>query len=1045
MKRIIIFLFTGIIIPFIYGQSQNSFIQFDEQQNLNSRSYTSQIVVGVSNLSSSAGLPVEVRLIVPSNYDTDDIRFSISGSSRAGVKSVTTEGQVFTLQFFEDDFEIQSGNQTTIMEVTGVVLPLPYCDQVRSTSVFAEVYFDVDDELVLDVREEQEVTQVIVNKSLNISSQAHNREVFCSQKEIYYEVVFVSFGGNVANGNPSCFRFEFPDEGNGNNPFKVHSIARAEWEDRTWEPLELISNNLATISSYYIIYYEVDWANFPPSHSVWNNNISHKVKVSHLESDCAFGCTVASDEVTIVDDYSGNTCNTNYTDSTDIRINVDEKCPGCSGTDSKVNIVLDNSFVTFDASGETEFEVTFPSNVLINVLTLTNSLAQIADGISYDLWYCNDADYTALNNAYTSSILPTNNLKAIRFKFNNFKGMSAAHLDISFDPLIDKCNVSDLQTDIQCRLRNDADVQFRKRTASIGTVNCIPRVRAREFIAAVPKAAGAENPEYPDFTNETAGLEPGKSYRVLLRVFVDVNIEQPYSNLQLKYQLSNKLEFNKDVGAKVRFSHEGVGGNGLHVEALFEDEQWLIANFDDFDEDFNIYFDENEDNILTIDDINNFYTECVDRPFLDILLEVTVRADAEEGVANSSITGTATTPNPYPFTFLHDRAAISINPAGEAKSDVLFGCSGVDGRANIKVKPGDEFYMLFLLENGRNTAVNNIKMVGTLPYEGDVLFTNTNINRGSDVTISCQHVSPVLFAGSASSGYQQVDESLYDLRFENPDQVDFTCFSDQIISNCDFNSWDDQCGVQKVTFYLDYSANLSAFNNLILAFVTTMPTSAQFGDRVSASFIAEYQEVSNTARYFMPEFEPSTFVEVGLTKVCDPTPSTCENCITSFSPFRGEKYLLTAWVKELGEGQTTFVHPEIELHFPNSSDPSHPAIISGKGSGQIIDGWQRVEEEFVVPNDATLMNISLVNTAVRGSNVSVYFDDIRIHPFNSNMKSFVYDPETFRLMAELDENNYATFYEYDEEGALVRVKKETERGIKTIQESRNNTVKESFR
>jgi hypothetical protein len=44
-------------------------------------------------------------------------------------------------------------------------------------------------------------------------------------------------------------------------------------------------------------------------------------------------------------------------------------------------------------------------------------------------------------------------------------------------------------------------------------------------------------------------------------------------------------------------------------------------------------------------------------------------------------------------------------------------------------------------------------------------------------------------------------------------------------------------------------------------------------------------------------------------------------------------------------------------------------------------------------------------------------------------------------MAELDENNYATFYEYDLEGGLIRVKKETEKGIFTIQETRSNTYK----
>ena len=78
---------------------------------------------------------------------------------------------------------------------------------------------------------------------------------------------------------------------------------------------------------------------------------------------------------------------------------------------------------------------------------------------------------------------------------------------------------------------------------------------------------------------------------------------------------------------------------------------------------------------------------------------------------------------------------------------------------------------------------------------------------------------------------------------------------------------------------------------------------------------------------------------------------------------------------------------------------------------------------------------------VAHSDVDTYFDDIRIHPFNGSMKSYVYDGETFWLTSELDDNNYATFYEYDEEGGLIRIKKETARGIVTIQETRSNTIK----
>jgi len=53
------------------------------------------------------------------------------------------------------------------------------------------------------------------------------------------------------------------------------------------------------------------------------------------------------------------------------------------------------------------------------------------------------------------------------------------------------------------------------------------------------------------------------------------------------------------------------------------------------------------------------------------------------------------------------------------------------------------------------------------------------------------------------------------------------------------------------------------------------------------------------------------------------------------------------------------------------------------------------------------------------------------------MVTYVYDPNNYRLQASLDENNYATFYEYDHEGKLTTVKKETERGVKTIQRNQS--------
>jgi hypothetical protein len=103
-------------------------------------------------------------------------------------------------------------------------------------------------------------------------------------------------------------------------------------------------------------------------------------------------------------------------------------------------------------------------------------------------------------------------------------------------------------------------------------------------------------------------------------------------------------------------------------------------------------------------------------------------------------------------------------------------------------------------------------------------------------------------------------------------------------------------------------------------------------------------------------------------------------------------------------------------------------------SGNILDGWQRIYGEFDVPENITYAKL-------RFGGVKVYFDDLRIHPFNANMKSFVYDPVTLRLVSELDENNYPTYYEYDKAGNLSHVKKVTEKGVQTVKEVRAGTIK----
>jgi hypothetical protein len=153
-----------------------------------------------------------------------------------------------------------------------------------------------------------------------------------------------------------------------------------------------------------------------------------------------------------------------------------------------------------------------------------------------------------------------------------------------------------------------------------------------------------------------------------------------------------------------------------------------------------------------------------------------------------------------------------------------------------------------------------------------------------------------------------------------------------------------------------------------------------------------------------------------------------------FSPSKGARMVVSAWVKE---GQDcisgTYTNNEIIVAFPGLSTE-----FDLRPAGPIVEGWQRYEGIITIPFNAPKMSITMLATG----SVPVYFDDLRIHPFNADMKSFVFNPSNLRLMAQLDENNYATFFEYDDEGTLIRVKKETERGILTIKETRSALLKQ---
>lgn len=158
----------------------------------------------------------------------------------------------------------------------------------------------------------------------------------------------------------------------------------------------------------------------------------------------------------------------------------------------------------------------------------------------------------------------------------------------------------------------------------------------------------------------------------------------------------------------------------------------------------------------------------------------------------------------------------------------------------------------------------------------------------------------------------------------------------------------------------------------------------------------------------------------------------------SFKMVAPRKYVASVWIKTttpITDARTGYVPNNLTMLMDtvtSETAPSSAALKSFplKAMTNLIEGWQKFEIVFEAPAAYKTFKLRL--------NAGYYYDDLRIYPFESNSKGFVYDPVTRKLMATLDENNFATFYEYDTEGNLVRTKKETEKGILTITESRSS-------
>lgn len=160
--------------------------------------------------------------------------------------------------------------------------------------------------------------------------------------------------------------------------------------------------------------------------------------------------------------------------------------------------------------------------------------------------------------------------------------------------------------------------------------------------------------------------------------------------------------------------------------------------------------------------------------------------------------------------------------------------------------------------------------------------------------------------------------------------------------------------------------------------------------------------------------------------------------VDRFSPEESKDYYMSMWVKETYSGQF-----DVQLLTDSGGKVANELIpLTSINSNTVVDGWRQVSFKFTIAAGKRLSAISFINKAPDSEKLQYcYLDDLRITPMQSSMQSYVYDYNRLRVMATLDDNNFATFYEYDLEGRLVRKKVETAKGIMTVSENRQSNRK----
>ncbi len=150
----------------------------------------------------------------------------------------------------------------------------------------------------------------------------------------------------------------------------------------------------------------------------------------------------------------------------------------------------------------------------------------------------------------------------------------------------------------------------------------------------------------------------------------------------------------------------------------------------------------------------------------------------------------------------------------------------------------------------------------------------------------------------------------------------------------------------------------------------------------------------------------------------------------------GRTYVAKVWVHSLSPA-TAALTIQLNGTVSGAAYAVTKTVARNNPANITVGNWVLMSTEIDVPDNfnVSLTHNMLVSLSNTNSTSKAYFDDFAVHPKDAVMTGNVYNEKTGALVAQLDNDNFATLYNYDNALRITTTYKEYSGGVKLISES----------